>query len=286
MENHKKNKKLIGAGIITALAASLCCITPVLALFAGVSGVASMFSWIEPFRPYLMWITILVLAFAWYQKLKPVKQEDIDCACEEDEKPSFWQSKKFLGIVTVFAAVMLAFPHYSYIFYPDKKSEITQSIQTNISESVFEVKGMTCESCNKHVEHEVSLLAGYLDAVADYKSGTVKVTYDNTKSSEKEVIAAIDKTGYKVIDTISPNKKELSFNELILNVRGMTCESCNLHVEHEISLLPGYIDAKADYKTGTVKVKYDQSKSSKEDVVDAVNRTGYKVTEQSNKGNE
>jgi len=43
MENHKKDKKLIGAGIVTAVAASLCCITPVLALFVGVSGVASTF---------------------------------------------------------------------------------------------------------------------------------------------------------------------------------------------------------------------------------------------------
>jgi len=285
MENQKKDKKLIGAGVVTAIAASLCCITPVLALFAGASGIASTFSWIEPFRPYLIGITVLVLAFAWYQKLKPVKQEDIDCACEDDEKPSFWQSKKFLGIVTVFAAVMLAFPHYSYIFYPETKSKIVQNTQSNISESIFKVQGMTCESCNQHVEHEVSLLSGYMAAVADYKTGTVKVKYDNTKSSEKEVVEAINKTGYKVIDTISPNKKELdmSFNELILNVRGMTCESCNLHVEHEVSLLPGYIDAKADYKTGTVKVKYDQSKSSKEDVVDAVNKTGYKVVDPENK---
>jgi len=286
MENHKKNKKLIGAGIITALAASLCCITPVLALFAGVSGIASMFSWIEPFRPYLMWITILVLAFAWYQKLKPKKQDEIDCACEEDEKPSFWQSKKFLGIVTVFAAVMLAFPHYSYMFYPDKKPGITQNTQSKISESLFEVKGMTCASCNEHVEHEVSLLPGYIGAIADYQTGTVKVKYDNTLSSKSEVINAINSTGYKVIDTISPNNNGMSFNELILKVKGMTCESCNLHVEHEISLLLGYIDAKADYKTGTVKVKYDNSKTSDKDVVDAVNRTGYKVTEQSNKGNE
>lgn len=33
-------------GIGTAIAASLCCITPVLALLGGVSGVAASFSWI------------------------------------------------------------------------------------------------------------------------------------------------------------------------------------------------------------------------------------------------
>lgn len=200
MENHKKDKNFIGAGIFAAVAASLCCITPVLALFAGASGVASTFSWIEPFRPYLIMITVLVLTFAWYQKLKPVKQEEIDCACEEDVKPSFWHSKKFLGMVTVFAAVMLAFPHYSYIFYSDNKSEIVQKNQTNITESIFKVEGMTCKSCNQHVEHEVSLLSGYMAAVADYKTGTVKIKYDNTKSSKKEVVDAINKTGYHVVE--------------------------------------------------------------------------------------
>ena len=55
--------KLIGTGLLTAIAASLCCITPVLALIAGTSGLASTFSWLEPFRPYFIGLTILVLAF-------------------------------------------------------------------------------------------------------------------------------------------------------------------------------------------------------------------------------
>ncbi len=89
----KTNNKLIGAGLLTAIAASLCCVTPVLALIAGTSGLASTFSWLESFRPYFIGLTILVLGFAWYQKLKPKKQ--IDCNCETAEKPKFIQSKTF-----------------------------------------------------------------------------------------------------------------------------------------------------------------------------------------------
>ena len=61
----KTDKKLIGAGLLTAFAASLCCITPVLALVAGTSGLASRFSWLEPARPYFNGLTILGLGFAW-----------------------------------------------------------------------------------------------------------------------------------------------------------------------------------------------------------------------------
>ncbi|HEY1054273.1 MAG TPA: heavy metal transporter, partial [Emticicia sp.] len=52
-----KNNKGWIAGILTAFATSLCCITPVLALLGGASGLASSFSWIEPFRPYLIGLT-------------------------------------------------------------------------------------------------------------------------------------------------------------------------------------------------------------------------------------
>ena len=71
----KSDRKLIGTTIVTAILASLCCITPVLAFIAGTSGIASTFSWIAPFRPYLITLTILVLLFAWYHILKPKKED-------------------------------------------------------------------------------------------------------------------------------------------------------------------------------------------------------------------
>src|SRR5690606_4204744 len=96
--------------------ASLCCITPVLALIAGTGSIASSFSWIEPARPYLIGLTVAVLLFAWYQKLKP--QASDDCGCAIDEKPTFFQSKTFLLIITLFAALMIGFPSYAKFLFP------------------------------------------------------------------------------------------------------------------------------------------------------------------------
>lgn len=78
------------AGILSAFAASLCCITPVIALLAGSSSIAANFLWIEPARPYLIGLSLAVLAFAWYMKLKPAKTNDIDCNCEIADKTSFF----------------------------------------------------------------------------------------------------------------------------------------------------------------------------------------------------
>jgi len=198
----KKNEssKLLGAGLLTAATASLCCITPVLALISGTTGLASTFSWMEPFRPYLIGITVLVLAFAWYQKLKPKTQEEIDCACDEDEKPSFFKSKTFLGIVTIFSVFMLAFPYYSKIFYPDNKKDIVIVSQSDIQTVNFDVKGMTCASCEEHVKHAVNKLEGIVNVEAFYKNEKAEVKFDNSKTSKEDIEQAINSTGYKVIN--------------------------------------------------------------------------------------
>jgi copper chaperone CopZ len=199
----KSDNKLIGTGLLTAITASLCCITPVLALIAGTSGIASTFSWIEPFRPYLIGMTILVLAFAWYQKLKP--QKEIDCECETDEKPKFIQSKTFLGIVTAFAIIMLAFPYYSGIFYPNTEKQIIVVDKSDIKTTEFTISGMTCASCEEHVKHEVNKLNGIVDTKASYENGNAIIEFDESKSNETEIEKAINSTGYKVTD-----KKEIN----------------------------------------------------------------------------
>lgn len=192
------DKTLMGTTVITAIAASLCCITPVLALIAGASGIASTFSWIEPFRPYLITLTILVLAVAWYQKLKSKKQE-IDCDCE-DEKPRFMNSKKFLFLLTVFAGSMLAFPYYSQIFYPNTAKEVVYVNESNTEELNFGIKGMSCTGCEAHIESEVNKLDGIIVVKANHEKANTVVKYDKSKTTNEEIEAAILKTGYKIIE--------------------------------------------------------------------------------------
>ena len=196
----KKNKKLIGAGLMTAIASSLCCITPVLALISGTSGVASTFSWMEPLRPYLIGFTILVLAFAWYQKLKPRTKDEISCACDDEEKTPFMQTKLFLGIVTFFAIVMMVFPYYSSVFYGNNKKEIIVVDKLNIKTTEFKINGMTCASCEEHVNHEVNKLNGIVNSKASYKNGNAVIEYDQTKTNEQDIENAINATGYKVVE--------------------------------------------------------------------------------------
>jgi len=194
----QNNYKIILTGIFTAFAASLCCITPIIALIAGTSGIASTFSWLEPFRPYFIGLTILFLGFAWYQKLKPKKQ--IDCNCDTEEKQKFIQSKIFLGIITAFTLIMLAFPYYSNIFYPKTEKQILIVDKSNIQKVEFTISGMTCASCEEHVNHEVNTLSGIISSNTSYENGKTVVEFDKSKTNIIEIEKIINSTGYSVTD--------------------------------------------------------------------------------------
>ncbi len=102
---------------MATILASLCCITPVLAVLAGVGSMASSFTWMEPYHNYLVGLTIIILIYAWWDKLRPKKQ-NIECACEDENgKTPFFSSKKFLALVTLFAVVTLTFPQWGYSYF-------------------------------------------------------------------------------------------------------------------------------------------------------------------------
>ncbi len=191
----KSNKSLIGAGLLTAIASSLCCITPVLALISGSSSMASSFSWLEPARPYLIGFTVLVLGYAWYQKLKPAKADD--CGCAIDKRPSFLQSKLFLGIVTIFAVVMTLFPYYSDVFYPKHTQATVVSNPEDVEEITINIEGMTCEACQNHVNHAINELPGIISVNTSYNKANTEVNFDKTKTNLNDIKQAINSTGYK-----------------------------------------------------------------------------------------
>lgn len=199
MISAKSSGTFTGAGVLAAIAASLCCITPVIALLAGSSSIVANFSWIEPARPYLVGLSIAVLAFAWYLKLKPAKISVIDCNCETTKKPSFLQSTTFLAIVTVFAILMMTLPLYAKMFYPKQKVQaVAPAVVDQQQQIKFTIQGMTCEACEEHVNRALSTVNGVLTYQTSYATKSSLVSFDNSKIDEKTIEAAINRTGYKV----------------------------------------------------------------------------------------
>jgi len=205
MNNNKSSKTAAYTGIFAAIAASSCCIPPVIALIAGVGGSASALSWMEPFRPYLIGLAIVAIGYAWYNyfKHKPLD----DCACEID-KPKWFQTKGFLVGITLFSAVSIAFPYYSHVFYSDNAKEIVFVNPSDVQNAIFGIKGMTCNACEKHVIHAINELEGIVNVAASYGNADATVEFDGSTTSLEDITKAINGTGYEVI------KSELTDKDL------------------------------------------------------------------------
>ena len=189
-----KNSALVSS-VLLALTSSLCCIVPVLTIIGGLAGAASSFSWLTPLRPYLIGATVLSLGFAFYQAYKPVETDSCGCAVE---KKSFLQSKTFLWIVTSLSVLLLSFPYYSHIFFEPNQKKVIQSNKTNDTTASFHVIGMTCESCESHVNKVLSDEIGVSKVTTSYLDSLTSVTFDKSKVSLVTLMQRVtEKTDYK-----------------------------------------------------------------------------------------
>ncbi len=115
--DQSRSKWLAAAGISGALMASSCCVVPLLLVTLGISG-----AWIgnltalEPYKPYLLSITFLLLGLGfWYVYFKPKKE------CEEGSycaRPFSARITKFaLWIATLLAILSATVNYWAPLFY-------------------------------------------------------------------------------------------------------------------------------------------------------------------------
>ena len=189
------NRKLLFSSIFLAFTSSLCCIAPLLAILGGVGAVSSSFDWVAPLRPYLIIATIGALGYSFYLAYKPQKRDD--CGCEV-EKKTFLQSKTFLWTITLVSALLLTFPYYSPLFQNNDIASTTIVSKTDHEEIVLNVNGMTCESCENHVNSALLQSTGVINVITDYEAGTSTITYNKRQITPQHMITIIQKeTGYE-----------------------------------------------------------------------------------------
>jgi mercuric ion transport protein len=203
-----KTNKAMGTGLISAFAASLCCITPLIAMVAGIGGISSTFSFMEPLRPYLMGLTVLALGYAWYKHIQ-VTRNEIECACDDDEviKKNFLNTRGFLVSVTIMSVILMGVPYYSEYLVTDEQPQIVYVNTNNIQEVEYDVEGMTCSACEIHVNKSAKMVDGVISAESDHTTGVAHIKFDNSKTSNTDVIKSIEvETGYKVVNQKIINK--------------------------------------------------------------------------------
>ncbi len=189
---------LLGA-IIGAVAASICCVGPLVLLALGVGGAwVSSLTVLEPYRPFLILITLSFLGYAFYRVYRKPEAEECEdgsyCANPKSDRIN----KISLWIVTVLVLGLIAFPYVvptgTAAFSSRQISQHQQPVPTK--QVVLKVNGMTCKGCVLTVNKSLKKLPGVLNASITLKPPRATVEYDPTKVTPEQMIRATTDAGY------------------------------------------------------------------------------------------
>ena len=67
--------------------------------------------------------------------------------------------------------------------------------------------------------------------------------------------------------------------EVVLNVKGMTCGACENKVKGALIVCEGVKDAQVSYKDGKAVVEVEKGKANKEKLIEAVEKVGFAASE-------
>ncbi|MBI3949202.1 MAG: cation transporter [Acidobacteria bacterium] len=158
----------LGASLLAAITASLCCIGPLAATLLGLGsfGAATLF---EAWRPYLLGLTFPLLAAAYYFTYR---QREVACAdgtCKVSSA-SRW-NKVLLWIATVVVILFAAFPYYSGPLLAALNRNANQQPERSmpataqrLTKAGLTVSGMTCGSCAASLEAALAEIPGVTSA--------------------------------------------------------------------------------------------------------------------------
>ena len=68
---------------------------------------------------------------------------------------------------------------------------------SDTTHTLLRAEGFSCPSCVTKIEKQVGKLVGVENVKVHFASGRVEIDHDETKSSVDDLIAAVDKAGYK-----------------------------------------------------------------------------------------
>uniref|UniRef100_A0A7C5V5G7 Copper-exporting P-type ATPase n=1 Tax=Caldicellulosiruptor owensensis TaxID=55205 RepID=A0A7C5V5G7_9FIRM len=139
-----------------------------------------------------------------------------------------------------------------------------------MKKKVLSVTGMTCASCARTIEKNVSKVEGVTNASVNFATEKLIVEFDESKASIEKIREAVKKAGYGVLDD-----GEETIREVSIPISGMTCASCARAIEKSISKLNGIKEVSVNLASEKARVVYDSSQVRLSEIKNAIIKAGY-----------
>lgn len=181
----------LGGALAAALAASSCCLGPLLLAAMGVGGAGATAS-IARYRPHLLVVTALFLGAGFYFAYRKPRAVD-DCGCAKRQPRT---GRVGLWIATVVVALVAGAPPLLAKWAELTKPHVGAS-NASLANATLEVRGVDCAACAVPIRDALTKVGGFHDLELDVPAQTVRVTYEPASGRLAAYVAAIDTLGYE-----------------------------------------------------------------------------------------
>ena len=145
-------------------------------------------------------------------------------------------------------------------------TDMANQHSNNSIEISLPIEGMTCAACVMHVEHALLETPGVVAA-------TVNLATERASVSLKPGPVPLDALRHSVADA----GYDVGAADATLNVGGMTCAACVMHVEHALRDVAGVMDASVNLATERARVSYVPGLAGIPDFREALEDSGYRL---------
>ena len=192
----ERAKKLsIGGALLAALAASSCCLGPLLLAALGVGGAGATAA-LSAYRPYLLAGTALLLAGGFYFTYrKPRAAAGEACGCERPRSTRV--ARVGLWIATVFVVLVAAAPPLLARWANAHRPATIGATDANLAKATIHVQGIDCEACAAPMRTALTKIGGFHALELDIPKQEVTVTYEPSPGRLASYVTAIDDLGYE-----------------------------------------------------------------------------------------
>ncbi|WP_218970347.1 heavy metal translocating P-type ATPase [Shouchella patagoniensis] len=143
----------------------------------------------------------------------------------------------------------------------------------SIQKASMSITGMTCAACATRIEKGLGKLDGVTEATINLAIEKASVRYDDEATNLEEIEAKIAKLGYGV-----------RHEEVVFDVRGMTCAACSTRIEKRLNKMPGVTKATVNLAIERATVTYNEAETNQAEMKRVVSKLGYELEENGTSG--
>lgn len=184
---HVRRKDAMGIGaLVAALAASACCIGPILLAALGVTSMGFL-AYLDPWRPVLLGITAVLVVSGLWAAFRPSTRSMDACGCPAPR--SRRTGRVLMVLVALVAGAAVAYPWLSA-----RNGSTTGTAGGRVAATrgaEIAIKGITCPSCAETITRRLVVVPGVAEASVDLDRDVAIVRYDPRTTTPAALVAAV-----------------------------------------------------------------------------------------------